>query len=333
MTYNPRMNPIRTGAIFASISGGILSLHAQPAAIEQLQNNQITRQLQTPPPNLTNTNAPELYPGENVDVGPQRILRRLPQNHYFDVLLDSQVFYSTDANYAQQPYAISSWVFVNTIQGAITPPVINLGPGKAAVAVGVASQWYNYGDNRLESLDFNAETFFVSGKYTLGNWQFGLGVNLTRLVSQENYDETYREFMPNIGIQRVIPITDRMFFAVGDLVDYHLTRVPSVLGSRSDINDRFDDIPSLTFTWQATRHLLIQPYYRFQFSNYTHDAPGTSGRNDYLQSVGITAAYYFTSNISVRAFYNYNRRQSDDPFTPPYLEMNGGPGATLEIKF
>jgi len=316
------------------VAFGISSVHAQPAAIEQLQNNQIERQLQTPPPSFAaGTNAPELYPGENVDVGPQRILRMVPRNHYFDVLFDSQAFYSTDANYAQQPYAISSWVFVNTVQAALTPPAITLGPGKAALAVGLASQWYNYGNNRLESLDFNAETIFLSGNYSIGKWLIGAGINLTRLVSQENYNETYREFMPNLGVQRIIPINDRMFFAVGDLVDYHLTEVPTVLDSRSDINDRFDDIASLTFTWQPTRHLLIQPYYRFQYSNYEHDVAGTSGRDDYLQSVGITAAYYFNSKVSVRTFYNYNRRQSDDPFTPPYLEMNGGLGATLEIRF
>lgn len=334
MPYPSRMNPLRNGAILLSISGGLLSVHAQPAAIEQLQNNQIARQLQPPPAGFAlATNAPELYPGENLDVGPQRILRQRPRNLYFDVLLDSQAFYSGNANYAQQPAAVSSWVFVNTIQAAFAPPAVDLGPGKAAAALGLASQWYNYGDNRLESLDFNAETVFLSGKYTWGKWQLGAGINLTRLVNQENYNETYREFMPNLGLQRIIPLNDRMFFAVGDLVDFHLTRVPTEFGSRSDLNDRFDEIPSLTFTWQATKHLLLQPNYRFQYSNYEHDVAGTSGRDDYLQSFGITAAYYFNSQVSLRAFFNYNRRQSGDPFTPAYLEMNGGLGATLDIKF
>ena len=333
-TYHWWMNPLRTGPLLASLSVGALSLHAQPAAIEQLQNNQLTRQLQALPTGFgAGTNAPELYPGENVDVGPQRILRLRPRHHYFDVLLDSQAFYSDNANYAQQPNAISSWVFVNTVQAAVTPPVIELGPGKVASAVGLASQWYNYGDNRLESLDFNAQTLFLSGKYTLGNWEIGAGISLTRLVNQENYNETYREFMPNFGVQRILPLNDRMFFTVGDLVDYRLTEVPSVLGSRSDLNDRFDDVASASFTWLPTRHLVVQPYSRFQFSDYQHDVAGTSGRDDYLQSVGLTAAYYFTPKISLRAFYNYNRRQSGDPYTPGYLEMNGGLGATLEIKF
>jgi hypothetical protein len=328
------MNSIRTGAILVSISGGVLTLHAQPAAIEQLQNQQLQQQLQTPPPALfAGTNAPELYTGENADVGPQRILRLNPRPLYFDVLLDSQVFYSDNANYAQEPAAVGSAVFVNTAQATLTPPVFALGAGKAAVAVGLASQWYNYGHNQLENLDFDAETVFLSGKYTYGNWQIGAGINLTRLVSQENYNETYREFMPNLGVQRVIPVNEKMFFALGDLVDYHVTRVPSVLGSLTDINDRLDNVASLTFTWQALPHLLVQPYYRFQYSYYQHDSTGTTDRNDYLQSLGLTAAYYFNQKVSVRAFYNYNRKQTSDPFTPAYLEMNGGVGLTLDIKF
>jgi hypothetical protein len=308
--------------------------HAQPAAVQQLQNNQITRELQTPAPGLAaGTNAPELYQGENADVGPQRILRLNPRHTYFDVLFDSQAFYSDNANYAPAANAISSPIFVNTVQAAFAPLAVSLWNGKAAAAIGLASQWYNYGNNQLENLDFNAQTLFVSGKYTLDKWQVGVGANLTRLVAQENYNETYREFMPNLGVQRVLPLNDRMFFALGDLVDYHLTRVPSVAGSRTDINDRFDNIASVTFTWQATRHLIFQPYYRFQYSYYQHNALATSDRNDYLQGLGLTAAYYFNPKISVRAFYNYNYRQTDDPFTPAYHEMNGGAGVSLDLKF
>jgi hypothetical protein len=328
------MIPTRTVLVLGMISWGVLSLHAQPAAVQQLQQNQISQQTQPPLPILAaGTNAPELYPGEDSDVGPQRILRVNPRRTYFDVLLDSQVFFSDNANFAQEPFTVGSPVFVNTVQAAFSPSAFALWGGKAAGGVGFASQWYNYGDNRLENLDFNAETFFASGKYIRDKWQLGVGMNLTRLVNQQRYDETYREFMPNFGVQRVLPLNDRMFFSVGDLVDYHLTEVPGTLGTRKDINDRFDNIASLTFTWQATRRLVIQPFCRFQYSYYQHDALATTDRNDYLSGFGVTAAYYFNRNISLRAFYNYNRRQTDDRFTPAYREMNGGVGATLDIKF
>lgn len=264
------MNPIRAGAIFAIISGCVITLHAQPAAIQQLQNNQINRQLQVQVPNLpAGTNAPELFPGENTDVGPQRVLRENPPPTYFDVLFDSQVFYSDNANYATSADAIGSTIFVNTAQVAVTPPVFKLGSGSAAAAIGISSQWYNYGNNKLENLDFNATTIFASSKYTIGNWLIAPGVNFTRLFNQANYDTTYSEVLPNLGVQRVIPLNDRMFFSVGNLVEYHFTDVPAdLIPNRSDINNRFDNIASVTFTWQVTRHLVLQPYYRFQYSYY-----------------------------------------------------------------
>ncbi|MEI9866404.1 MAG: hypothetical protein WDN00_17980 [Limisphaerales bacterium] len=48
----------------------------------------------------------------------------------------------------------------------------------------------------MHSLDFNAQTAFISGRYMVGNWQFSLGGNYTRLLNQSDYDETYNEFYP-----------------------------------------------------------------------------------------------------------------------------------------
>jgi predicted porin len=308
--------------------------HGQPAAVQQLQNNQVGRELQSPVMDLTpGTNAPDLYAGENQDVGPQRILRVQPRVTWFDVVLDSQFFFSDNANFDVGPNAISSGVFVNTIQAAFMPPAVKLGEGKFAAAVGFSSQWYNYDDKRLGSLDFNAQTAFANSRYDLGNWQFNAGVNLTRLVDQSGYDETYRELMPNFGVQRILPVNNHMFFAVGELVDYHLTEVPSVLGSRTDINDRFDSITSGTFTWMVTRQIVVQPYYRFQYSYFEHDTLAVTHRDDYLHSFGVTAAYYFNKHLSLRLFYNYNWKQSDDQFTPAYHESNGGVGVSFDWKF
>jgi hypothetical protein len=328
------MNIIRSLAIFGCLSGSLMSLLAQPAAVQQLQNNQVSRELQGLPPGLAaSTNVPDLYTGESTDVGPQRILRLAPRRTWFDVLLDSQCFYSDNANYAGSGNAIGSAVFVNTVQAAFAPPSIDIGRGRGLASIGVSSQWYNYANSRIQALDFDAQTIFANTRYLVDNWQFAAGVNLTRLVNQGDYDETYREALPTLGVQRVIPLNDRMFFSVADLVDYHFTQVPAVLDNRRDINDRLDNILSFTFTWQATRHLVFQPYYRFQYSYFQHNALATSDRNDWMQSAGILAAYYFNPNISLRAFYNYNNRQTDDHFTPDYSEMNGGLGATLDIKF
>jgi hypothetical protein len=324
----------RLPAIISLVVAGIVSARAQPAAVQQLQNTEQLQQQQNLLPALVGgTNAPELYPGENADIGPQRILRINPRHDYFDVLIDSQFFYTDNANFAETPDRIGSGVFVNTVQAAFTPPDMRLGNGKFAPSIGFISQWYDYANNEISSLDFEAQTFFASGKYSLGNWLFGIGANYTRLLNQEDYEQTYSEFLPAASIQRIFPIGDKFLFAVSDQAGYHFTTVPSLFGSRADINDRLDEIVNVTLSWQLTRQLVLQPYYRFQFSNYKNNTAMTSDRNDYLHTCGVALAFYFNKNASVRTFFNYSRKQSDDSFTPSYHETDGGLGAALDFKF
>ena len=94
-----------------------------------------------------------------------------------------------------------------------------------------------------------------------------------------------------------------------------------------------DDIVSATFSWQMTRHFIVQPYYRFQFSNYRHNTLQTSDRNDYLNTIGIILIYYFDKDVSLRTFFNYSTKTSDDSAVPDYHEFDGGLGVSLEFKF
>lgn len=336
------------GLLFLALA---YSSQAQPANIQQFQNTQSTRQLQAPPPGLiTATNAPEIYPGENQDTGPQRILRLTPRPKYFNVVLDSQVFYSDNANFAEHDHRFHSAVYVNTFQAAFTPPDIQLGPGKFAPAIGFISQWYNYGNNSITYLDFNAQTAFVSGRYTLGHWQFGLGGNYTRLVSQPNYgDQTYSEWLPALTVQRIFPVNDSLAFIIGNQVDYHfssvptskstLTNTPTSSTGSSEVNNRFDEAVSLTMSWQVTRELNLQPYCRYQYSRYRscpafYQSAGLgSGLDNNLYSFGVTLAYYFNQNVSMRTFYNYNIKHSNDPAAAAYTESESGVGAAVNFTF
>jgi hypothetical protein len=324
---------------------GVAAVHAQPAAIQQLQNSQA--QLQMPSLELrAGTNAPELYVGENDDIGPQRILKvkgqsavAAPRREWLDIMLDSQVFYSDNANFGSADNRIRSAVFVNTAQLAIAPTPFDLGSGKFAPAVGFSSQWYNYSSDQMSPLDFDAHTAFVNLRYFLGNWQFSLGANYTRLLSQNGYEETYREWLPNYTIQRVIPVNDKIAIILGNVIDYHFTHIPTPFtGYRDDLNDHFDDMAFLSVNWQLSSKFAVQPFYRFQYSLYPNDTASatlasSTQRNDYLSTVGITFLYSFNQHASVRAFCSYNTKSSDDQLTPHYDEINGGIGASLNIRF
>jgi hypothetical protein len=336
---------IRLAAIVAVLLSFVSIASAQPAGVQQLQQSQM--QMQMPPLELrVGTNAPELYAGENEDIGAQRILRlangnKVEQSHreWLDVSADSQVFYSDNANFSGHSGQIGSWVFVNTVQAALAPTPWDLGPGKFGPAAGFISQWYNYSSGRMHALDFNAQTAFANLRYFYGNWQFTAGANYTRLLGQDSYEETYREWLPSVSLQRVFQLNDRLALAVGDVVDYHFTHTPALIANFTpdDLNDHVDEMVYLSLNWQVTPHLAVQPFYRFQYSWYPKDSVSTTvntdTRNDWLNSVGLNVLYAFNQHASVRAFLSYNTKWSDDKFTSHYDEFNGGIGGMVDIRF
>src|SRR5436190_21831417 len=68
--------------------------------------------------------APELYPGENEDVGPQHMLRLKQRHQYFRAFVDSQYYFTSNARLSAQPDP--STVFINTIQAEFTPKPFKL---------------------------------------------------------------------------------------------------------------------------------------------------------------------------------------------------------------
>jgi len=310
----------------------VVSLRAQSSAVQQMQNTQQAQPQSSLLSLIPETNAPELYPGENADIGPQRILKLTPRPTPWEVVFDSQFFYTNNALFTDNPKT-GSGVYVNTVQIAYAPAPSKLGPGTFAPSIGIVSQWYNYGRSSLAPLSFDAQTAFINGKYNLGtHWQIFGGLNDTRLL-KPNYEESYREYLPNLGVQRAFSLKDNMLLVAGTQSAYHITYVPPFLGSVTNINNRLDESLNLTFAWQLNRHLVAQTYYRFLYSYYPHNTLLTGSRSDYLNTTGLTLAWYFTKSASVRTFFNYNARESSDPFVAYYHEYDGGPGASLDIKF
>ncbi len=318
-------------------------LHAQPTTVERFERSQNAPPL--PPPlrlNLsTNTEAPELFPGENADVGTQRILRLIPRRKYFEVVADSQYLFTDNAllsDQNKQPTAL----FVNTIQAAFAPDPYFLGKAQFAPAVGFRSQWFNYdllpgSGNGLNRLDFNAQTAFLNGRYQRGPWQLYAGFDFTRLVDQGSYQEAYREYTPTFGIQRFFPVNDRLIFTAGAQFGYHLTELPvTPTLLRLDVNDRYDGVVNISLNYQFTPRLFLQPYYRFQYTYY----PGFSDvlaagtpRNDVVNTFGAAVVYYFNQTVGVRLFASYEMKASSYSVAFNYHKFDAGGGLSLNFRF
>jgi hypothetical protein len=323
--------------LFVYVGLSLIALHAQPAAVQQMQNTQQGIQQQQPLLTLqSGTNAPELYPGENEDIGPQHILKLMQRRTWFQVWVDSQVFETGNALLTQNTPQ-SSVVFVNTAQVAVAPTPFAVGAGRLAPSVGFRSQWYNYSLNNPPNLDFDAQTAFLTGNYLFNQkWMAGGELDYTRLLSQGSYNEFYHEFVPSINVQRLFTLGQNMAFSVSYQMLYHFTRVPAVAFSATptDVNDRWDNILSFTLSYQPVPKLLIQPYYSFEETYYSRDpfSATSTSRNDLLNSLGISIAYYFTPQLSLRGFVSGQVRESDNPVAN-YKNFNLGVDASFDYRF
>jgi hypothetical protein len=329
-----------------TILGGLSLLQAQlPPQVQTTESVQTTQKIQKQGAKLTGiTEEPvqEIYPGEKADTGPQFMVRVKERPQWVDASVDSQYFYTSNMflgeNTGVKNSVTDTAVWVNTAQVAFSPNAFDVGPGKLKTRVGFRQQWYNYGlddtFNQLNNFDFDVQTVFSDAVYTYQDtWLFTLGFDWTRLLGHEqpidNYAEFYKEYVPKLGVTKLFPINENHIFTVDFLAQYHFTEVDPPFARD---NDRADYNAVFSYTWQAIPRLLIQPYYRFQYTDYTQGNNGD--RDDFLHTVGLGISYYFEKWCSIRTFVSYDHKESDDdPIVPDYRVLNAGLGASLNFRF
>lgn len=319
-----------------AMSGLSLAVFAQPA-IQQIDDSRREWEQQRALMSTdTKLAVPENYPGETADVGEQHVLKVKPRRSLFEVDLDSEYFH-TDNTFLSKNNPKETAILVNTIQIAYAPPPFNVRGGQLALNIGFRSQWYNYGlDGRSDGLDlgkfdFNAQTAFADAQYLFGNnWIAHAGLDYTRLLDQDRYDEFYTDYVPKAGISRRFAVNERLLITAGLEEAYHFSWVQPL--PRSDINDRLDSTLSLSASYALTPQVALQPYYRFTHTYYQQTAFGT-GRNDLLNTIGLAVPYYITKQIAVRLFTSADFRVSDDSHVADYTKVDVGLGASLIVRF
>ena len=319
-----------------------------PNASQQVDNARHQRQLQSFTGLPTSTNAvPEFYEGETSDVGPQSVLQVRPRRTYVQAFADEQFFYTDNvflANRGQQ----SASVLISTVQAAFAPSPYEVAGGQLAPRLGYQQQWFTYGlaDStsvrvypsftkvNLNQFDFNAGTVFSDLAWSRQNWTFSVGGDYRRLLSSDNYDEFYHEFVPRWGVRRDVPLCDAVVVSLGYEGDYRFTdsappTAPFALPKYPDnYNDRTDQSLVLVANWQLCRHLILQPNYRLQYSHYTQ-----IDRDDWLNSFGLTLYCPITQNISLRTFVTYDIANTDGTYSQDYHNFDGGAGLNLTVSF
>ena len=299
---------------------------------------------------------PPLYEGENEDVGPQTVLRH-KKTPWFRASLDIQAFYTDNMLY-QDGDENSAGVAVTSIEGAFMtrPCITRLASYRAEV--GYRHQFFNYFGNDdviiqppnvgagpttfdAEDFDFDSSTFFANLKAQTEHYQFGLGLDYTRLfgfkpLRNNDYDEFYSEIVPRWSVQRDFRVCKRSMVTLAYLGSYHFTdEDPPVVngngllltGLKDDRSKRWEHTLLAAYTVGLPFDLAAQPYYRFQFNDFEHTD------NYLIHTVGFSAGWYPCENFSVRGFVGYNWSDASDSRVPEYEKLDVGGGLTATLRF
>jgi hypothetical protein len=306
---------------------------AQPAAVQQLENTQRVQEQQQFLKYKADEKAPELYSGENEDMGPQQILKVKPRHQYFSGTLDSQFFYTSNARLDENPEDSSIWV--NTAEAAFTPPNYKFLSYDVATKIGVRAQWYNYSledsSTGLDIFDFHAQTAYAEESFSpWEQWRFYFGLEATRLLTQPDYDEFYKELAPNWGVTRYFPIGNDKLFLVGYRGYYRITDQSTSGPFLSQVTDRADHTLYVSYSQQFAKNFVVTPFYHFQYTGFTSGVD----RNDYFNMAGVFLTYNISKCASVRTFFDFENKQTDnDVLSSDYDKYEAGVGVTLDIRF
>jgi hypothetical protein len=277
--------------------------------------------------------APELYPGESADVGPQYLLiQQMMRRSWVEGALDVQYYYTSNALLTERDKQ-GTGLLVSTAWAAFAPTPFKLGDGELAIRAGYREQMYNYGldstQNQLNNLDFNVSTVFAGARWLWREqWIFGLGAEYNRFLShQDDWNEFYTELLLAWGVERVFSFSERTQLSLAYAGGYHWTHTDPI--PTSDVNNRLDTILSVTLTQELLSRLLLQPFYRFQVTHYTE----SSTRTDIYNTVGVSLSYLFTEWASVRIFASYEVRNSNDDSVQDFQNLNAGGGITFAVRF
>jgi hypothetical protein len=313
---------------------------AQPAgAAQQVESVQQRRQLDQSATQLQEGDAaPDLYPGETSDTGPQSVLRIKPRKTWFEAQADVQYFY-TDNMLLSDGFKQEADVLVSTVELALAPSAYPLAGGQFTPRIGYRHQWFDYGlwcatldftNLKLREFDFNAQAPFADLRWSRDNWIFEVGFDYQRLMTTESYEQFYQEYVPRWGVQRLIPLCEASVLALGYAGDYRFTDEDVPFSVSSDLNDRTDHSLFANLTVTVCKHAVVQPYYRFKYTHFTHEL---ADRDDYLHSFGIAVHCFLTRNISVRGFVGYDLLESSNDLVPEYRKLDTGGGVNFNIRF
>ncbi|MEY4918396.1 MAG: hypothetical protein RL616_2309, partial [Verrucomicrobiota bacterium] len=136
---------------------------------------------------------------------------------------------------------------------------------------------------------------------------------------------------PRLAAHYTFQFSETKSILVGYEGDYRATETANPLPINKDnYNDRTDHSFILLGNWKLCNHAIIQPFYRLQYSYFTHIQ---NGREDWLNTFGIALQLPLTQNVALRTFISYETLDSSSAYVQNYDKLDIGGGLNLSVRF
>jgi hypothetical protein len=317
--------------------------------------------------------APETYPGENADLGPQVLLKqKKKRDPLFEFSSDTMFMWTSNALTAGWSDPANgprdTGIVAETLSLAFAPKAWDVGSGKLSLRTGYRQVFWVYdvrdrvpinpelGYNGLNLNNFQVSTIFTNARYSFAeNWAASFGVDYTRVMNQspaqdwkiQNFGDTsnfwkesYKDINPNWSLDRSIALGEKAGISLTYSGGYHFSELPTAFPNSSSLGssylDKLDNAFTVGFAYLPSQTWMIQPSTRFLHCLFTRTQSASDPgerRRTTSVSPSLTVMWMPKPSLSVRLSTSADFFRSNDSDQPSYNKYDASVGFSINLKF
>ena len=306
--------------------------------------------------------APETYPGESEDLGPQVLLKqKKKRDPLFEFSSDTMFMWTSNALTAglNDPNKARTSIVSETFSLALAPKAWDVGSGKLSLRTGYRHTLWIYDIKEANSTglnlnNFQASTVFSNLRYVFAeNWAASFGLDYTRVLNsvfsgqnwkiknfwEDHWGESYTDISPNWSLERTVSIGEKAGLSLTYSGGFHFSKstgLKSPIGSGMRDLDKLDNALSVGLASLPAQEWMIQPNIRllhcYFTRNLTADDPGEHRRTTSL-APGLSVMWMPKPAVSIRLSAAADFFRSNDIDQPSYNKHDFSVGVTANLRF
>lgn len=308
--------------------------------------------------------APETYPGESEDLGPQVLLKqKKKRDPLFEFSSDTMFMWTSNALTAglNDPNKARTSIVSETFSLALAPKAWDVGSGKMSLRTGYRHTLWIFdiksaNSTQLNLNNFQASTVFSNLRYAFAeNWAASFGLDYTRVLNrmlpnwkiqnfwEDHWGESYTDINPNWSLERTVSMGEKAGLSLTYSGGFHFSKSPSQkapIGNGMRDLDKLDNSLSVGFAYLPSQEWMVQPNVRLLHCYFTRnmarsEAAESTGEHRRTVSLapGVSVMWMPKPAVSIRLSASADFFRSNDIDQPSYNKHDLSVGVTANLRF